>query len=81
MTIMQENLILDDTNEGGETYGTAFASFYQAMTNVPFFGTYYNYIVPLFILVIGLLTYLRFLKKMERYTTKVQKLNRQNTSR
>ena len=72
---MREIRVFNSTaeDEVNGTFGTAFATFYESMTNVPFFGTQYNYIVPLFILIIGLLTLLRFHNKMQKLTKKVRK--------
>jgi hypothetical protein len=48
-------LLFDQINlqEPYSKYGSAFRSFYQPIKNIPFFGSYYNQIVPLFIVLIG----------------------------
>lgn len=38
-----------------DAYSTSYVDFYSGMINVPFFGKYFNTIMPLFILIFGLL--------------------------
>jgi hypothetical protein len=48
-------LLFDQINlsDSQSPFGSAFRSFYQPIKNVPFFGSHYNQIVPLFIVLIG----------------------------
>ena len=36
-------------------YSTSYVDFYSSMINVPFFGKYFNTIMPLFIIIFGVL--------------------------
>ena len=38
-----------------DIYSTSYVDFYSSMINVPFFGKYFNTIMPLFIIIFGLL--------------------------
>lgn len=38
-----------------DLFSTSYVDFYSSMINVPFFGKYFNTIMPLFILIFGLL--------------------------
>jgi len=38
-----------------DIFSTSYVDFYSSMINVPFFGKYFNTIMPLFIIIFGLL--------------------------
>lgn len=58
-----------------DLYSTSYVDFYSAMINVPFFGKYFNTIMPLFILIFGLLfAVLSLLKLKNRALSAFQKI-------
>jgi hypothetical protein len=59
-------LLFDQINlpDSNSLYGSAFRSFYQPIKSVPFFGSYYNQIVPLFIVLIGGFTLFKSVQKV-----------------
>jgi Na+-transporting methylmalonyl-CoA/oxaloacetate decarboxylase gamma subunit len=58
-------------------YRTAYTNFYSSMINVPFFGTHYNTIMPLFIIVFGLVfALLTLLKCKNRAMSALQTYNK-----
>jgi hypothetical protein len=67
-------LVLHETINDPENniFGTGFASFYKGLTDVPFFGDYYNYILPFFILIVGVLTLLKFHTKVKKITRTIK---------
>lgn len=38
-----------------DIYSTSYVDFYSSMINVPFFGKYFNTIMPMFIIIFGLI--------------------------
>ena len=66
MTLLVMHKTINDPENN--VFGTGFASFYKNLTEVPFFGDYYNYILPFFILIVGVLTLLKFHTKVKKIT-------------
>lgn len=56
-----------------DQYETGFASFYFKMSEVPFFGGYYNYIIPAFIVLLGILTLFKMQSKVSGFTKRFKK--------
>lgn len=73
VTLLNMERTVNSAAEGD--YGTGYAHFYKAMTEVPFFGDYYNYILPSFILVIGIMTLFKFHKRVNNITKKIVNQN------
>lgn len=61
-------------------FGTGFATFYSDLTEVPFFGDYYNYILPFCILIVGVLTLLKFHKGIKKITRGIKNQTRDRDS-
>mmetsp|Transcript_21641 Transcript_21641/g.21294 ORF Transcript_21641/g.21294 Transcript_21641/m.21294 type:complete len:159 (+) Transcript_21641:1542-2018(+) len=74
MTLLILHERINDVNNN--IFGTGFATFYTALTEVPFFGDYYNYILPFLILVVGVLTLLKFHTKMKKITRGIKNKTR-----
>jgi hypothetical protein len=71
MTLLILHETINDPDKN--IFGTGFASFYQDLTNVPFFGDYYNYILPFLMLIVGILTLLKFQKQVSKITKSINK--------
>ena len=61
-----------------DNFPSGFAQFYIKMTEVPFFGNYYNYIIPAFIVLLGLLTLFKMQYKVSSFTKRFKK--KENTA-
>ena len=64
-------LLWEQYDEQDPVFVTGFAEFYQAMLAVPFFGTTYNYVMPILIVIIGILTLFKFTWKTLKVTRKL----------
>ena len=73
ITLLKLDKVINSSNVEDLKYGTAFASFYQDLTKVPFFGSYYNYILPFWILIVGFLTLFNFHKRFFKFTSKLRR--------
>jgi hypothetical protein len=70
--ILHEKINDPDNN----IFGLGFASFYHGLTQVPFFGDYYNYILPFLILIVGVLTLLKFHGRVKNITRNIKNRTR-----
>ena len=60
-----------------DIYSTSYVDFYSSMINVPFFGKYFNTIMPLFIIIFGLLfAAMSVLKLKNRAVSAFQNINK-----
>jgi hypothetical protein len=66
MTIVGE-VAPDKTDD---EYSTSYVDFYSSMIRVPFFGKYFNTIMPLFILIFGVLFAVLSLLKLQNRAVK-----------
>ena len=57
----------------GDPFGTSYVDFYASMIKVPFLGTYFNTMMPLFILIFGFIFALLSIFKLKSKTLSVFK--------
>ena len=73
--------ILGETAPGmsSNLFGTSYADFYSSMINVPFLGSYFNTIMPMFILIFGFIFAIFSLFKLKSKTlSAVKNFTRKN---